>query len=132
VETAAPRDAAISPHQIRGDTMTIITDEQMAAALATSRDYSILVLRAGPNWNMEGVRAIVTEHGRRNLSLRADRLLPIVCRVTDDSDLAGIGVFNAPPDEVRRIMEEDPGVKAGVFVYDIHPCMSFPGDSLPG
>jgi hypothetical protein len=111
---------------------TPISDEQMAAALATSRDYSILILRAGPNWNMEGVREIVTEHGRRNLSLRADGLLSIVCRVTDDSDLAGVGVFNADPDETRRIMEDDPGVKAGVFVYEIHPCRSFPGDALPG
>jgi hypothetical protein len=28
-------------------------------------------------------------------------------------------------------MEDDPGVKAGVFVYEVHPCRSFPGDSLP-
>jgi hypothetical protein len=29
-------------------------------------------------------------------------------------------------------MDEDPAVKAGVFVYEVHPCRSFPGDSLPG
>jgi hypothetical protein len=69
--------------------MATVTDDQMRAMLATSKDYSILLLRAGPNWDMEGARAIVTEHGRRNFSLRADGLLSIVCRVTDDSDLAG-------------------------------------------
>ena len=28
-------------------------------------------------------------------------------------------------------MDEDPGVKARIFFYDIHPTVSFPGDSLP-
>jgi hypothetical protein len=28
-------------------------------------------------------------------------------------------------------MEDDPGVKAGVFEYEIHPVRSFPGDALP-
>jgi hypothetical protein len=34
-------------------------------------------------------------------------------------------------DEIKKVMDEDPGVKAGVFVYEIHACRSFPGDSLP-
>jgi len=25
----------------------------------------------------------------------------------------------------------DPGLQAGIFTYEIHPCRSFPGDSLP-
>ena len=28
-------------------------------------------------------------------------------------------------------MDGDPGVQAGVFVYELHPCRSFPGDALP-
>lgn len=28
-------------------------------------------------------------------------------------------------------MDEDPGVQAGVFTYQIHPTRSFPGDTLP-
>ena len=34
-------------------------------------------------------------------------------------------------DEVRRIMDGDPGVQAGVFTYELHPCRSFPGSALP-
>ena len=30
----------------------------------------------------------------------------------------------------NKIMNEDPGVKAGVFIYEIHSCCGFPGDSL--
>ena len=33
--------------------------------------------------------------------------------------------------DVRLLMEEDPGVKEGVFVYEIHACRSFPGDRTP-
>jgi hypothetical protein len=56
----------------------------------------------------------------------------LLCPVTDDSEVAGIGIFNAGVEETRAILEEDPGVQAGVFVYEVHPCRSFPGDSLPG
>jgi hypothetical protein len=39
-------------------------------------------------------------------------------------------VFAATVEETTEIMEGDPGVQAGVFVYDVHPCMGFPGDAL--
>lgn len=29
------------------------------------------------------------------------------------------------------MMDEDPGVKDGVFVCEIHACRSLPGDCLP-
>jgi hypothetical protein len=28
-------------------------------------------------------------------------------------------------------LDEDPGIKIGVFVYEIHPAKTFPGSSLP-
>ncbi len=58
-------------------------------------------------------------------------LLSIVCPVSDGSEVAGIGIFNTSVEEVKTIMDEDPGVKAGMFVYEIHLCRGFPGDSLP-
>ena len=29
-------------------------------------------------------------------------------------------------------MDQDPAVREGIFVYEAHPCRSFPGDCLPG
>ena len=55
----------------------------------------------------------------------------MVCRVADDSAWAGIGIFDAPADEVARLMEDDPAVQAGILVYEIHPVAGFPGDGLP-
>jgi hypothetical protein len=42
-----------------------------------------------------------------------------------------VGIFNGTVDEIRKVMDDDPGVKAGVFVYEIHACRGFPGDRLP-
>ncbi|HEX4213158.1 MAG TPA: hypothetical protein VIA06_07525 [Candidatus Dormibacteraeota bacterium] len=111
--------------------MAEITDETMRSALATVRGYTVVLLKDGPNRHMDGVERIVWEHGRRNFSHRADGLLSIVCPVADDTSLCGVGIYDADPDRVRELMEEDPGVRAGVFTYEIHPVRSFPGDTLP-
>ena len=107
-----------------------VSDEEMRAGLTTTREYTLVILRQGPAYHDDGSRAIVWEHGRRNFGLRADGVLNIVCPVIDDSEVCGVAVFDAPPDEVARIMAADPGVIAGVFVHDVHPCRGFPGDAL--
>jgi hypothetical protein len=111
--------------------MAEITDEFMMAMLPKAKTYTVVLLSAGPNRTMVGADKIVWEHGRRNFSLRADGVLSVVCPVTDASPLAGIGIFNASEEETKAIMDADPGVQAGVFVYELHPCRSFPGDALP-
>ena len=57
---------------------------------------------------------ILDPGARRNFQLRADGILRIVCPVNDD-------IFEATP---------DPGVQAGIFTYEVHPCRGFPGDAL--
>jgi len=111
--------------------MDIITDDYMRRSMAANKNYCVVILKAGPNRNKEGVESIIWEHGRRNFELRAGGILPIVCPVSDQSDVSGVGIFNTSEEEARKIMDEDPGVQAGVFVYELHPCRSFPGDSLP-
>jgi hypothetical protein len=111
--------------------MTIITDDNMREMLTKSRTYTVVLLKAGSGFYEPGARAIIWEHGRRNFSLRADGLLSIVCPVTDDSEYAGVGIFNATADEVARLMDADPGVTAGILTYEVHPVRSFPGDTLP-
>ena len=110
--------------------ITYVTDEVMQAGMATTREYALAILRQGPAYHDEAARPIVWEHGRRNFGLRADGVLNVVCPVLDDSDVCGIGIFDASVAEVEAIMAGDPGVQAGVFVVDVHPCRSFPGDAL--
>jgi len=111
--------------------MTEITDEFMRQMISRTRNYCVVILKAGPNRKKPGVEKIIWEHGRRNFALRGEGVLSIVCPVSDGSNVSGVGIFNADIDEVKSIMNEDPAVKEGVFVYEIHACRSFPGDSLP-
>jgi hypothetical protein len=111
--------------------MITVTDDFMRAMRGRSRTYTVVLLRATPERQAPGADAIIWEHGRRNFALRAQGLLSIVCPVLDDSGWAGVGIFDAPPDEVARIMDEDPGVQAGVLAYEVHPVRGFPGDALP-
>lgn len=111
--------------------MQTITDEYMREMLPTARSYTLVILKTTPKRREAGVEKIIWEHGRRNFALRAEGVMPIVCPVTDGGDVAGIGVFITGLEETRQIMEEDPGVKAGIFVYEVHACLGFPGDGLP-
>jgi hypothetical protein len=108
-----------------------ISDETMREALLRTRTYSVVLLRRGPAYDPPHSDGIIWEHGRRNFALRAAGLLAIVCPINDGSGLAGVGIFDAEPDEVKRIVAEDPAIIAGVLTFEIHPCRSFPGDSLP-
>ena len=105
--------------------MATMTDEAMLELVATTKDYSIMILRSGPKRHQPNIER------RRNLELRAENKIAIVCPVTDDSDVCGLCIFNTEPNETQRIMEGDPGVQAGVFLFELHPCRGFPGDSLP-
>ena len=111
--------------------MATITDEFMYEMLGKTKEYSIVLLKPGPNHDQPDARKIIWEHGRRNFALRADGLLSIVCPVTVESNLSGLGIFIANVEETKKIMDEDPGVLAGIFIYEIYLCRSFPGDSLP-
>ncbi len=111
--------------------MAIISDDFMRQMLDTAKEYCVCILKITPKRKEPGANTIVWEHGRRNFSLRADGVLAIVCPIADGSGVSGVYIFNAGLDEVRRIMEDDPAVKAGIFTYELHASRSFPGDELP-
>ncbi|MGA2874360.1 MAG: hypothetical protein ABSE82_02365 [Nitrososphaerales archaeon] len=110
--------------------MIQITDEYMNDMLKTTRPYTVVILRATTKRNEPGADQIVWEHGRRNFVLRRDGRLCIVCPATDEGNVSGLYIFNTDVDETRKIMDEDPAVRSGIFRYDIHSVRSFPGDSL--
>lgn len=113
-----------------------VTEADLRASLATTRPYTIVVLKAGPNYSAPGpdrdpdVAAIILRHGRRNASLRLAGLLRVVCPVADGSEVAGIGIFDATPEETNLIYSRDPAVKAGILTFEIHPTRAFPDSSL--
>ncbi len=108
-----------------------ISDEFMQQMRTTSKNYTLMILKQGPEFVVPGVEKIIWEHGRRNFSLRAAGLLSIVCPVNDGTGVFGIGIFHTDIQEAKKIMDGDPGVEKQIFIYELHPCRSFPGDQLP-
>lgn len=106
-----------------------ITDEYMKDRLAKIKSYTLMVLRRTPEGLAASSGPIVWEHGRRNMALQAAGIMPIVCPV-GGPEIAGIGIFTLDVDEVRAIMADDPGVRAGIFTVELHACRGFPGDAL--
>ena len=94
--------------------------------LSRAGDYSILILKAGPNYSRSGAEKIIWEHGKRNFFLRARELLTIVCPITDKSDLDGIGIFNVDVEETKSIMDQDPAVKRASSSMRRIPAGAFP------
>jgi hypothetical protein len=108
-----------------------ISDDFMRQGMASTRAYTIAIIRKGPAYNPPDTDPIIWEHGRRNYALRAAGLLSIVCPIRDATEMAGVGIFNADPAAVDQILQGDPAVQIGVLTYEIHPSRSFPGDALP-
>ena len=111
--------------------ITFFSDEVMRERLAKAAVYTLVVLRKTSKYGVDGTPGLIWEHGRRNMGLLADGLMPIVCPVGDETGLAGISIFVDGPDEVRAIMDGDPAIQAGVLSYTVHSCRSFPGSALP-
>ena len=108
-----------------------ISDEEMQQGRASTREYTIAILRRGPGYDPPRSDPVIWEHGRRNYALRAAGMLSIVCPVRDGTELAGIDIFDTDGATVERIMLGDPAIQAGILTYEIHPTRSFPGDRLP-
>ena len=118
-------------NQVVDRVLPVISDDAMRARLSGASTYTAVLLRATDTFVRPAVNPIVWEHGRRNMALAEADLLSIVLPVADDSDLAGIGIFAATPEDTKKIMNDDPGVRAGIFTFEVHPVRGFPGARLP-
>lgn len=110
---------------------TTVTDEQIHDLVQTAQPYSLLLLRWGPRRDQEGAEAIEREHQRRMVSLRADGVIAILCPILDDA-MAGMAVMTVPAERAAEIVADDPCVRAEMMRSEVYPCLSFPGDTLPG
>ena len=111
-----------------------ITDEFIQDRVASGRQYCARIFKAGPNRNQppEEADQIQMEHLRYLFQLRAEGKLLINGPIVDDPVLKGISIFNTTDvEEVKKLSDEDPAVRAGRLVYEIYHWFSIPGDCLP-
>jgi hypothetical protein len=116
---------------VEANMATTITDEPMRTPEPTTRQYTAVILRDGPNRHAGNADAVIEAHRRSIRQLRADGLLSILCAADDDTEVNGIGIFDLDAKRTRDLMDVDPGVRAGVFAYEVHPVLGHPGDALP-
>ncbi len=108
-----------------------ITNEFIQQQLQKVKPYCLFILKAGPTRNQPDAEQIQWEHVRYLLQLREEGRLLITCPIMGETDTMGVGILNtADVEEVKMLLNEDPNVKAGRMTYEIHVCMSFPGDAL--
>ena len=110
---------------------TNVTDEEVRELVTQLAPYSVALLWWTPQRGMDGADEIERAHQRRMVSLRADGVIAILSPVASDT-LAGVAILDVPHEEASALMAADPCVQAGMMRCEVHPCHSFPGDSLPG
>ena len=102
--------------------------------LAKGKQYTLVFLKKGLHFDMLDPKELQnnqTQHLEYLLGLREKGVLCINGPVTDECDIVGVSIYNSHDKaEIEALVSNDPGVKAGRFVYEIHTWFSFPGDKL--
>ncbi|HEX3714223.1 MAG TPA: SRPBCC family protein [Trebonia sp.] len=117
--------------QVAGQRLPAVSDDSMRARLAGTATYTAVLLETTASYARPAADRVIWEHGRRNMALAEAGIMPVVLPVADDTSLAGVAVFAATAEQVKAIMDDDPGVRAGIFTYRTHPVRGFPGSALP-
>lgn len=106
--------------------MKTCTDAEMNELLPAAKANCVVIPKQSPNFADDTAPTIIWEHGRRNFGLRHDGVLPAVLPVTDGSEMCGVGIFTGAVDDTIAAMNDDPGVQAGAFTFEVHPFASYP------
>jgi uncharacterized protein YciI len=102
--------------------------------LATIKPYVLVVLTKGENYGLSDTpRIIQSEHLPYIFEQRRDNEMVLTMPVMDnETNLAAVAIYNTrDKEEVKRLMDKDPAIMAGVFNYEIVTGMGLPGDKLP-
>lgn len=95
--------------------------------------YFIVFLKSGPtrSQNKEETKEIQKKH-LAHLQKMADMgKTSITGPFGDDGEIRGIVVYNTPTmEEARKLAEQDPAVKAGRLVVEVHPWWAAKGSTL--
>jgi hypothetical protein len=101
--------------------------------LASIKPYVLVVLTKGKHYESPDTpRIIQSEHLPYVFQQRADNQMVLTMPVRDnDSKIAAVGIYNTvDKEEVKRLLDMDPAIMAGVFEYEVLIGMGLPGDTL--
>ena len=89
-------------------------------------EFHMALLKHGPNYKAAGMPADMRSgHIANVMSLLESGKAVIAGPLADESDIAGVLIFRAKSaEEARAWAENDPALKAGFFVAEMHPWWS--------
>jgi uncharacterized protein YciI len=89
-------------------------------------EFHMALLKRGPKYSASGMpKNLQSEHVANVMSLLESGKAVIAGPLGDDGDIAGIYVLRAKSkEEAREWADNDPAVKAGFFVAEMHPWWS--------
>ena len=94
------------------------------------KPYFLVLLKRGPNRNQDSTTAanIQKAHLENINRMAASGKLNVAGPFLDEGEMRGIFIFDSgDEDEVKKLVENDPAVKAGRLTYEIHPWMTEKG-----
>lgn len=103
-----------------------VTDAQHLAVV--NRTF-LVIYRPGPSWlpGKPVTEQPLKEHGKYMLSLYISGSMKLAGPLTDNAGGAVL-LDVADESEAKRVVAEDPAVKAGIFIYELHPWELKPWD----
>lgn len=104
-----------------------------ADSMVVMQKYFVAFLKSGPKRNQpeEEAAQIQAEHLAHLEKLYKQGKTSLSGPFDDDGEIRGIVVFNTPTlEEARKLANQDPAVKAGRLVVEIHPWWSVKGGTL--
>ena len=94
------------------------------------KPYFFVLLKKGPYRDQDSITAENIQKGHiENINkLAASGKLIVAGPFIDDGELKGIFIFDSGnEEEVKNFVDNDPAVKSGRLIYEIHPWMTEKG-----
>lgn len=97
------------------------------------QQYFVVFLKAGPNRDQteEETAKLQEQHLAHLSAIYEQGHTSITGPFGDDGEIRGIVVYNTPTlEQAKELAEQDPAVKAGRLIVEIHPWWAAKGSKL--
>lgn len=114
----------------------VTVDEQyVQTTLSKGKTYTMVLLKKGNTFGSQSpqeIQKLQMGHLKHLFTLKEQGKVAIFGPFTDNGDIRGYAIATVTDRaELEKLLAEDPFIKAGYLVYELHPCFGIPGQNLP-